>query len=71
VVAVKPGARQSGGCRGLNVVSTGSAVIRTVWLTSGAHMLFYFSQIIQTSSNLKIENGCLTLLQTLLNFVCY
>jgi hypothetical protein len=44
----------------------GRAVVRTVWLTSGAHMVLYFSQIIQTGSNMEIENGCLTMLQKLL-----
>jgi hypothetical protein len=68
--AVKPRARQSGGGCGMNVVGTGGAVIRTVWLTSGAHTVLYFSQIIQTSSNLKIENGCLTLLQKFPIFLC-
>jgi hypothetical protein len=52
---MKPRARQSGDERGLNVASTGGAIIRTVWLTSGAHKILYFSRIIQTNSNLKME----------------
>jgi hypothetical protein len=34
-----------------------------MWLTrGGGHAVLYFSQIIQTGSNLEIENRCLTLL---------
>jgi hypothetical protein len=40
---VKPGARQIGGGHGPNVVGMGSAVIRTVRMTSGSHVVFYFS----------------------------
>jgi hypothetical protein len=63
VAAVKLGARQSGGGRGPNLVGTGGAAIRTV-ADERAHTVFYFSRIIQTGSNLKIENRCFTLLQT-------
>jgi hypothetical protein len=70
VVVVKPGARQSGSGRSLIVVGTGGAVTQTVWLMSGAHTVLYFSQIIQTNSNLEIENGCLTMLQKFPIFAC-
>jgi hypothetical protein len=41
----------------------GSAVVPTGLLTSSAHAVLYFSEIIQTGSKMEIENGCLTLLQ--------
>jgi hypothetical protein len=43
VVAVKPWARQSSGGRGPNVVGMGGAVVRIVWLTSGAHAVLQIS----------------------------
>jgi hypothetical protein len=57
---VKPGVRQSGGGRGPNVVGTGSAVIRTVWLTSRAHAVFFFSELSKPAQTLKFKIGTLT-----------
>jgi hypothetical protein len=66
VAAVKPWATK----RWRPQSEHGGSVVRTVWLTSGAHAVLYFSRIIQTGSNLKIENRCLTLLQKFPIFAC-
>jgi hypothetical protein len=41
--------------------------IQAMRQTIGAHIVLYFPRIIQTGSKLKIENGCLTVLQNFLH----
>jgi hypothetical protein len=47
--------QQSGGGRSPNAVGTGGAVVRTVWLTSGAHAVLYFPKLSKLAQTWKLK----------------
>jgi hypothetical protein len=59
VAAVKPWARQSGGQHGWNGIGTGSTVVRTGWLMSGAHAVLYFLKLSELPQTWKLKMDAL------------
>jgi hypothetical protein len=48
----------------------GPSVVRSVRLTTGAHVVLFFSNVSKTGSTWKLKKEGLTLLQKFPNFAC-